>query len=493
MFDAFISHSSKDKEKIVFELVQKLENKNNIDVWLDANEILAGDNILNAIEKGVATALCTVLIITPAFFESFWTPVEIGLALGKTDKHNLIPILCDISIEDVAQKFPMLLTLKYLKLDSNNIDKCANELRNCILKIKEKYEKEFPSVTFHKAVKKFNLCDTPTSNTISILLSEYEQIVEINVRAAVLHASQIAITIINDLYIRHSPKGSSIDSTIGKLDIIKKSSIGLNENIYEHLKLLSTPALDTNMSLLTNDSDRKKLAEMSMTAILEWYSKYLLHNKIIPQDRFEIVWPDELVYSDFVTMYEIDRLVLREDLIAPPDITYAWYQYNNYTHIAVRSTITNKIVGYFTILPVTEQLYEDIQSGYFKDNDLTTENLRKYDVPDFYKLYIACVCIHPDYQNTSAFHKLYNALLKMMMELAIEREIYVTNIITEASTLQGEKFCKILGLNRILNTEINTKIYGATLLPPSWQLRSSFGSKLMKYYKEKYEELKDLF
>lgn len=36
MFDAFISHSSKDKEKIVLELVQKLE-KNNIDVWLDAN------------------------------------------------------------------------------------------------------------------------------------------------------------------------------------------------------------------------------------------------------------------------------------------------------------------------------------------------------------------------------------------------------------------------------------------------------------------------
>ena len=79
------------------------------------------------------------------------------------------------------------------------------------------------------------------------------------------------------------------------------------------------------------------------------------------------------------------------------------------------------------------------------------------------------------------------------MELAVEREIYITNIITEASTLQGEKFCKILGLNRMLNTEIGTKIYGATLLPPSWQLKSSFGSKLMKYYKEKYEELKDLF
>lgn len=151
---------------------------------------------------------------------------------------------------------------------------------------------------------------------------------------------------------------------------------------------------------------------MSITAVLEWYSKYLLHNKMIPRDSFEIVWSDELTYNDFVTMYEIDQLVLREDLIAPPQITYAWYQYNNYTHIAIRSTVTNKIVGYFTILPVTDQLYLEIQSGYFKDNDLTTDNLRKYDVPDFYKLYIACVCIHPDYQNTTAFNKLYNALLK---------------------------------------------------------------------------------
>ena len=81
----------------------------------------------------------------------------------------------------------------------------------------------------------------------------------------------------------------------------------------------------------------------------------------------------------------------------------------------------------------------------------------------------------------------------MMMELAVEREIYVTNIITEASTLQGEKLCKILGLKRLLNTQINTKIYGATLLPPSWQLKTSFGNKLMKYYREKYEELRELF
>lgn len=492
MFDAFISHSSKDKDRIVYYLVRMLEEKG-LDVWLDANEILAGDTILDAVEKGVTTSMCTILIITPAFFESIWTPVEMGIAFNKSTKHPIIPVLCDINIDDIAQQFPLLLTLKYIKLDADHIDLCVNDLYVSINKIKEKYKKDFCALSFKKAVKKFNSCDTPVANTISILLSEYEQIVEINTRAAVLHASQIAITVIDDLYIHLPIKGNSVDTTVGKLDFIKMSSIGLNENIYEHLKLLSTPALDTNMSLLTNDADRRKLAEMSMTAILQWYSKYLLHNKVIPKDRFEIVWPDDLEYDDFVTMYEIDKLVLREDLIASPNITYNWYLYNNYTHIAIRSTETNKIVGYFTVLPVTDKLYKDIQSGYFKDNDLSTDNLRRYDVPDFYKIYVACVCIHPKYQNTSAFHALYNALIQMMLELAVEREIYITDIITEASTLQGEKFCKILGLKRLMNTEINTQIYGATLLPPSLQLRSTFGNKLIKYYKDRYEELKYLF
>lgn len=209
-------------------------------------------------EKGVATALCTILILHPAFFESFWTPVEIGLAIGQNNNHKLIPVLCNVSVEDIAQRFPMLLSLKYIKLDPDNIDLCVDELCSNIIQIKKKYEKDFPEISFHKAVKKFHSCDTPTANTISILLSEYEQIVEINVRTAVLHASQIAITIINDLFMRLPIKGNSVDTTIGKLDLIKVSSIGLTENVYEHLKLLSTPALDTNMSLLTNDLDLQK-------------------------------------------------------------------------------------------------------------------------------------------------------------------------------------------------------------------------------------------
>lgn len=72
------------------------------------------------------------------FFESFWTPIEIGLTLNKHSEHIIIPILCNVAEADIAQKFPMILTLKYLKLDVNNINTCVDELYNNIIKIKEK-------------------------------------------------------------------------------------------------------------------------------------------------------------------------------------------------------------------------------------------------------------------------------------------------------------------------------------------------------------------
>lgn len=489
MYDVFISHSSKDKPRIVLKLVEEIKKKG-LDVWLDSEEIVAGDTIQTQIEKGISNAICTVLIVTPAFLESFWTPLEIGLTLAQKEKHSIIPIFYDAENSQILQRFPVLFSLKYLKLESDKIDLCANELYENVSKLKKRKELVSSEYLLKKAIRNFGGYDTPSANAINILLNDYLQIVEINVHAALSIIPQIAATIINDLFKDIETKSTDIGSSCDKLELIRKH---VNENIYGHLKLLCTSASDTQMTLMTSDTDRRKLVEMSLAFAIEWYSKYLLRNKLILPDQLEIVWPDELKYSDFVTMYEIDKLVLRSDLIAPPSITYAWYKYNNYTHIAIRSTVTQKIVGYFTVLPVTEQLYESIQSGFFKDNDLSTENLRKYDIPDFYKLYVACVCIHPDYQNTAAFSKLYNALLRLMMELAVEREIYVTDIITEASTPQGEKFCKILGLKRLLNTEIDTKIYGATLLPPSWQLKSFFGGKLMKFYREKYEELKELF
>jgi len=192
--------------------------------------------------------------------------------------------------------------------------------------------------------------------------------------------------------------------------------------------------------------------------------------KLKQESLYKIVSPEELTYQDFIDMYNIDRSVLREDLIATPNITYAWYQHNPYTHIAIRNTSNKKIIGYITVLPVTDKLYQKIQSGNFKDNDLSIDEIRQYNMSGFYKLYAAAVCVHRDYQNTSVFYILYHALIDMLHNLAINHKIYISDIITEASTKQGEKLCKILGLKKMIDTNLGTKLYITSVTPEFLQI-----------------------
>lgn len=454
---------------------------------------MTGDNILNEIKRGIEQSLCVVLVLTQHFFNSNWTALEVGLTLSNS-KSQIIPVIADISKLEIAKKFPFLLTQKYLSLEQNDIATCAKNLADDIVKLREQQRRLDP-LNYRKKVRSLNNFDSPTTNRLSILITEYEQICKISVDTGILHTVKIANTIIDDLYTRAKrPEDTEDFSHRDMLDFLMDKGIGLNQGIYEHLKLLvSIP--NAHKAQLINDNDKKIMSDLSLASILDWYLTYIsaVFRSSKSAERIDAVWHDELTFQDFVDMHEIDKLVLRSDLIAPPEISYRWYRYNNFSHVAVRSSVTRKIAGYFVLFPVIDELFDEIKSGDFKDNELDIKGIRTYDFPDFYKLYVACVCVHPDYQNTIAFHKLYSSLIKMMYDLASEREAYITEIITEASTPQGLKLCKILGLKKVMDTNLDTEIYGATLLPPSLRLNSNFGSKLIRFYQEKYAELSHLF
>jgi len=492
MYDVFISHSSKDKSDYVYKLRNKMEELG-CNVWVDEENIITGDNILNEIKMGIKDSLCVILILTKHFFDSNWTSLETGLTLSDTSI-QIIPVLVDIPKSVIAEKYPFLLSIKYLCLDDNSFAICVEELFATVIKLRERRRKTDP-LNYREKVRELNNYDSPITNKLSILITEYEQICKISVDTGISHASKIAIAVIDDLYTRIEKSNDTIVySSSGKLDLLINRGIGLNQGVYEHLRSLISDS-SMQMTQFIKDEDKKIMADLSLASILDWYLVYIsaILRKNMKDERIDTVWYNELKFQDFLDMYEIDQLVLRSDLIAPAEIVYKWYQYNNFSHIAVRSSVTKKIVGYFTLFPVTDDLYDEIKNGNFKDNDLDTRGIRKYDIPDFYKLYVACVCIHPDYQNTTAFNKLYTSLIKMMYDLATEREIYITDIITEASTPSGLKMCKILGFKKLLDTNLNTEIYGATLLPPSLRLNSNFGYKLIRFYQDKYNELKDLF
>lgn len=489
MSDIFISHSSKDKDSLVRDFVKELRTLQ-LDVWMDEDVILCGDNILDEIKKGIKNSVCIALLLTPAFFESNWTSLELGFS-SSNDDYSVIPVLAEVPIETIALKYPFLLTKKYIMLRKTDLSSAARQLAETVKQIKERHRKSDP-LDYQNAVRKLNNFDTPGANTVSILITEYAQICKISISAGISHVPKIGAAIIDDIYVRAKQRTDANElNWKDKIDLLSKRNTGLNQNIIEHLgALMNIPV----SKYFANEQDQKRLLDLSLAAVLNWYTSYI--SSILwkgKEDHYEVILPSEMTYQDFIDMYEIDGLVLRPDLIARPEITFEWYKYNMYTHIAVRSVQTGKVAGYFALLPVTDELFLKIQSGEFKDNDLSTDGIRQYNMADFYKLYTAAVCIHPDHQNTTAFNRLYHALIEMMYELATEREIFITDIITEASTKQGEKLCKILGLKKLMDTHLDTELYTASLLPPSLRLNSLFGRKLIKFYQERYDELRDLF
>ena len=144
-------------------------------------------------------------------------------------------------------------------------------------------------------------------------------------------------------------------------------------------------------------------------------------------------------------------------------------------------------------MPINDDKYNLILTGNFQDKDFNEDSLLQYNFSDFYKIYVAGVGIDPKYQNTNAFIVLYNALIDLIISLAKDREIYISEVLAEASTKQGEKFCKMVGMKKTIHTPNETDVYRLVTIPPQFRLNNNKGKELFKLCREKFEEYRDYF
>lgn len=135
--------------------------------------------------------------------------------------------------------------------------------------LKDRRRQDEP-LDYQNAVKKLHNFDTPGTNAVSILITDYSKICKINVAAGISLATQVGGTIIDDVYtrVRHSTDPLDLDWH-GKLEILEKRNSGLNQNIVEHLTALM---LSSAPKYLSSEKDHKKLIDMSLAAVLSWYS-----------------------------------------------------------------------------------------------------------------------------------------------------------------------------------------------------------------------------
>lgn len=157
----------------------------------------------------------------------------------------------------------------------------------------------------------------------------------------------------------------------------------------------------------------------------------------------------------------------------------------------VVDTTTNKVVGYVNAMPLEPVAFEDLQKGGTIDLALPLEAVRAYDFPDLYLLYVASVAVDPSYQSSTAVRVLLEGFIDKLLELA-RQEMFVSRILADATSAEGERLARLVGMTRARGSTHESAIYETTLLPPSLKFLSNKGRALITFYTKRYENLRDL-
>ena len=207
---------------------------------------------------------------------------------------------------------------------------------------------------------------------------------------------------------------------------------------------------------------------------------------------FQVITGRQVTMTDIEQACMLDRMVYSEDLRVEPSDCEKWFKVNPDIYVMIRDIQKGFIVGYINIAPVTDECYELFKSGEFVDTGLTSEMMLSYDMPFPYSLYFTSIVIHPDYQNSEVFMKLFSAVVDKFIWLG-HHEVYVKRMIADAVSENGVKFCKLFGMKKIKSSNHNSSLYEITMIPPKFRIISRKTKELYDYYQQKYNEEPYLF
>ena len=137
-YDAFISHASEDKDKIVKPLANALK-KLGYRIWYDEFELRVGDSLRKSIDKGLINSRFGIVVLSKSFFAKNWPQYELnGLTAREIEGRKVIlPIWYRITREDVFTYSPSLADKVALSTDRLSIKKIASALEHEFLSTNE--------------------------------------------------------------------------------------------------------------------------------------------------------------------------------------------------------------------------------------------------------------------------------------------------------------------------------------------------------------------
>lgn len=114
----FISHSSLDKP-FVRRLADALIS-HKLRVWVDENEIKAGDNIRRVIDAAMQGSDYFGFVVSENSVKSDWVRYEVHNALSRIDETKILPLVIDNCMNSIPDTMKELKQLKYLDFTSED-------------------------------------------------------------------------------------------------------------------------------------------------------------------------------------------------------------------------------------------------------------------------------------------------------------------------------------------------------------------------------------
>lgn len=495
MFDVFISHSSIDKKGFVEPLVDEL-NKLGLQVWYDKNSIHKGDKIKDSIINGIAESVVFLAVISKNYYKSNWSSMELGiLSAGSFD--NFLPLLFSDIKKQTGQKYPFILEHNYIEVGPEK------EIKEIALGLKEVIdERKQESGFWHiektnlvSLVRELHSYNSIALEQLAIHLNLFWRKIYSNRLAAINEVKLMIKDLLRDVA---NSENIYISQDAQILETFLDIEF-LNLNLKEHLKYLNrfiNKFLDVEHAINTLDREEMYLLQFSIYSVVEWYMTTYFKKPILQSKKIIPVRPEEFTENDILESYEIEKLVLPAELIASPSTDKEWFDYNPLTNLGARDTDNGKLIGFFTSLPIGDELYKKIKSGKFDYTTIPVSDIRQYDMPGFYKLYLCSFCIHPAYNTTNAFRIIYSNFIDFLLKLASEHEIFISDIIADGVTQKGSNLCESIGMTKVAKSIHNSDVYEACLIPPSLttiKLNNRIGQQLLAYYKQMYNNYKEIF
>lgn len=115
-YDVFVSHASEDKEAFVRDLAEALRAAG-LAVWYDEFTLKLGDSLRESIDRGLASSRYGLVVLSKNFFAKDWPPRELDglVATARKGEKRLLPILHELTVEELRERSPMLAGLMAAK------------------------------------------------------------------------------------------------------------------------------------------------------------------------------------------------------------------------------------------------------------------------------------------------------------------------------------------------------------------------------------------